>query len=108
MSFIFCKLQKPEKTFLYFSNLKFFQILFFRFGKWYHGQILSIVDGAEGMCRSDEAAFQHEIWDDVKIDEKYFYVTWIGFTKTWNEWMSSERVYKDNDLLTIAQGIKTR
>jgi len=79
-----------------------------KFGKWYHGQILSIVDGAEGMCRGDEAAFQHEIWDDVKIDEKYFYVTWIGFTKTWNEWMSSERVYKDNDLLTIAQGIKNK
>jgi len=85
-----------------------------KYGKWYHGQILSIVDGAELIRRRNselplDIIFRHRI-DKLKtslhidVDQTYFFIHFIGFKSSWNEWMSSERVHKENEgLMTIAE-----
>ena len=95
-------LEKSRATYL---------IVHLRFGKWYHGQILSIVDGAELIRRRNsklplDKIFRHKKFERVTIDvdETYFFIHWLGFKETWQEVMSSEQVHRENaGLLTIAE-----
>jgi len=69
-----------------------------KYGKWYHAQILSILGGAEVIRRIQK------VDTGIDVDETYFFIHWIGFKHTWNEWMSSERFHRKNEgFFTMAE-----
>jgi len=85
-----------------------------QYDRWCHGQILSVVSGAEGLRRSKSTLdrddeFTSKFWykRNIELNEEYFYVRWFkGFGGAENEWMSSKRVYEQNELKSIREGIK--
>jgi len=86
-----------------------------RYNKWYHAQIVCKVDGAElirqrSLSLADpRSIYRHDALNsiDIDVDATYFYIHFLGFKSTWNEWMDSEKVYKEKRVLTVEEARTT-
>jgi len=82
-----------------------------RYDKWYHAQILCKIDGAEFIRQRSlnlpdpRSIYRYDMLNssDIDVDETYFYIHFLGFKPTWNEWINSEQVYKEKCVLTVEE-----
>lgn len=76
-----------------------------QYDKWYHAQILCKIDGAELIRRR---SLNLPDPGSIYRHETYFYIHFLGFKSTWNEWMNSEKVYfPEKYVLTIEEARTT-